>query len=28
VLREGYLAENFIDGPLVEAMRLGGFLYI
>ena len=28
VLREGYQAENFIDGPLVEAMRLGGFLYI
>ena len=28
VLREGYLAENFVDGPLVEAMRLGGFLYI
>ena len=26
--REGYLAENFVDGPLVEAMRLGGFLYI
>jgi MoxR-like ATPase/Mg-chelatase subunit ChlD len=28
VLREGYRAENFVDGPLVEAMRLGGFLYI
>jgi gas vesicle protein GvpN len=28
VLREGYRAENFVDGPLVEAMRAGGFLYI
>jgi MoxR-like ATPase/Mg-chelatase subunit ChlD len=28
VLREGYSDENFVDGPLVEAMRLGGFLYI
>ena len=28
VLREDYLAENFVDGPLVEAMRAGGFLYI
>jgi MoxR-like ATPase len=28
VLREGYRAENFVDGPLVEAMKLGGFLYI
>ena len=28
VLREGYRAENFVDGPLVEAMRQGGFLYI
>jgi MoxR-like ATPase/Mg-chelatase subunit ChlD len=28
VLREGYRAENFVDGPLVEAMRSGGFLYI
>jgi MoxR-like ATPase len=28
VLREDYSAENFVDGPLVEAMRQGGFLYI
>ncbi|HEY3687912.1 MAG TPA: MoxR family ATPase [Streptosporangiaceae bacterium] len=28
VLREDYSAENFVDGPLVEAMRRGGFLYI
>jgi MoxR-like ATPase len=28
VLREDYSAENFVAGPLVEAMRLGGFLYI
>ena len=28
VLREGYTAENFTDGPLLEAMRAGGFLYI
>src|ERR1700741_3045036 len=28
VLREDYSAENFVDGPLVEAMRAGGFLYI
>jgi MoxR-like ATPase len=28
VLREGYTAANFVDGPLVEAMRDGGFLYI
>ena len=28
VLREDYSAENFVDGPLVEAMREGGFLYI
>lgn len=28
VLREDYTADNFIDGPLVEAMRTGGFLYI
>src|ERR1700757_4628112 len=28
VLREDYSAENFVDGPLVEAMRTGGFLYI
>lgn len=28
VLQEGYTAENFVPGPLVEAMRSGGFLYI
>jgi MoxR-like ATPase len=28
VLREDYSADNFIDGPLLEAMREGGFLYI
>ncbi|MGD0934026.1 MAG: MoxR family ATPase, partial [Streptosporangiaceae bacterium] len=28
VLREDYSAENFVDGPLLEAMRSGGFLYI
>lgn len=28
VLREGYQDENFVDGPLVRAMREGGFLYI
>ncbi len=28
VLREDYSAENFVDGPLLEAMRGGGFLYI
>ena len=28
VLREDYSADNFVDGPLVEAMRAGGFLYI
>ncbi|MHA6625678.1 AAA family ATPase [Pseudonocardia sichuanensis] len=28
VLREDYSAENFVAGPLVEAMRSGGFLYI
>jgi MoxR-like ATPase len=28
VLREGYTAANFVDGPLLEAMRDGGFLYI
>ena len=28
VLREDYSADNFVDGPLVEAMRRGGFLYI
>jgi len=28
VLREDYSPENFVDGPLIEAMREGGFLYI
>lgn len=28
VLREDYSADNFVDGPLLEAMRVGGFLYI
>jgi MoxR-like ATPase len=28
VLREDYSAENFVAGPLAEAMRQGGFLYI
>jgi MoxR-like ATPase len=28
VLREDYSPKNFVDGPLVEAMREGGFLYI
>jgi len=28
VLREDYSAENFTDGPLLEAMKSGGFLYI
>jgi MoxR-like ATPase len=28
VLREDYSQDNFVDGPLVEAMREGGFLYI
>ncbi len=28
VLREDYSPDNFVDGPLVEAMRDGGFLYI
>jgi len=28
VLQEGYHADNFVDGPLLEAMRAGGFLYI
>lgn len=28
VLQEDYSAENFVPGPLVEAMREGGFLYI
>lgn len=28
VLREDYSTENFVAGPLIEAMRSGGFLYI
>lgn len=28
VLREDYSAQNFVPGPLVEAMTAGGFLYI
>lgn len=28
VLREDYSADNFVAGPLIEAMRTGGFLYI
>lgn len=28
VLREDYTPENFVAGPLVEAMRTGGFLYV
>ncbi|MFH5823741.1 AAA family ATPase [Georgenia sp. AZ-5] len=28
VLKEGYQDENFVDGPLLRAMREGGFLYI
>jgi MoxR-like ATPase len=28
VLREDYSANNFVDGPLLQAMREGGFLYI
>ncbi|WFG45013.1 AAA family ATPase [Pseudonocardia alni] len=28
VLREAYTADNFVPGPLVEAMRSGGFLYV
>jgi MoxR-like ATPase len=28
VLREGYLPDNFVDGPLLRAMRAGGFLYV
>ena len=28
VLREDYSADNFVDGPLLQAMRAGGFLYI
>ncbi|MGY1839413.1 AAA family ATPase, partial [Modestobacter sp. SYSU DS0985] len=28
VLREDYSPDNFVPGPLVEAMRSGGFLYV
>jgi MoxR-like ATPase len=28
VLKEDYSQDNFVDGPLLEAMREGGFLYI
>ncbi|MGQ0846819.1 MAG: AAA family ATPase [Sporichthyaceae bacterium] len=28
VLRADYSAETFVDGPLLEAMRKGGFLYV
>ena len=28
VLREDYSLDNFVAGPLVEAMRSGGFLYV
>ena len=28
VLRENYSPANFVDGPLLEAMRAGGFLYV
>jgi MoxR-like ATPase len=28
VLREDYSADNFVDGPLLAAMRAGGFLYV
>jgi gas vesicle protein GvpN len=28
VLREDYSEDNFVAGPLVEAMRSGGFLYV
>jgi MoxR-like ATPase len=28
VLKKGYVAESFIDGPLVEAMKAGGILFI
>src|ERR1700733_6021406 len=28
VLREDYSAANFVDGPLLAAMRAGGFLYV
>jgi len=28
VLQEGYHPDNFVDGPLLKAMREGGFLYV
>jgi MoxR-like ATPase len=28
VLREDYSQDNFVDEPLLRAMREGGFLYI
>src|SRR5690625_1627207 len=28
VLQEGYRDENFVDGPLLRALRTGGFLYV
>jgi MoxR-like ATPase len=28
VLREDYSPDNFVPGPLIEAMRSGGFLYV
>ena len=28
VLKEDYTTDNFVDGPLLQAMREGGFLYI
>src|SRR6266851_7247685 len=28
VLREDHSPDNFVDGPLLQAMREGGFLYI
>lgn len=28
VLQEGYREDNFVDGPLVDAMRHGGLLYV
>lgn len=28
VLQDGYVADSFLDGPLLEAMRLGALLYV
>ncbi|WP_020661618.1 AAA family ATPase [Amycolatopsis benzoatilytica] len=28
VLAEGYVPETFVDGPLIEALRTGGLLYV